>query len=370
MKKMTKNSRAVALVIASLAAFAAFADVKDERLTRAYQNAMADYTSGRLDAALDGFAKAVREDGDNASARFQLACLEQDHKRDFIAAICDYREYLRIAPSSDKAPLAKERMALCERELAKLLASKYSLGANIEDTKEGERIKNELAAATKKATQAEKDLDDLKHRLATLERENERLRRQVRSVGGEDSSAEHKRNSAIVLLEEDESAAAPKIDVSSANVDDQSAASPRKMSVDAAARALAEERDDGYRPQINAPKLDEEPVLSDMRGGLAAAKALALEEDDVSSPTILDNTARTPSAEKLSEMGNPFRDSAKDGDSAPSQRTYVVEEGDTLYKIARKFYGKDSMWKKIRDANKATITTDGRVMAGQTIILP
>jgi len=50
--------------------------------------------------------------------------------------------------------------------------------------------------------------------------------------------------------------------------------------------------------------------------------------------------------------------------------TYVVEEGDTLYKLALRFYGRRSAWQKIRDANKATVTTDGRIQAGQTLVLP
>ena len=49
---------------------------------------------------------------------------------------------------------------------------------------------------------------------------------------------------------------------------------------------------------------------------------------------------------------------------------YVVEEGDTLYKIATKFYGKASAWKLIRDANRAIISTDGRVKTGQKLKLP
>ena len=49
---------------------------------------------------------------------------------------------------------------------------------------------------------------------------------------------------------------------------------------------------------------------------------------------------------------------------------YVVEEGDTLYKIAMKFYGKASAWKLIRDANRAIISTDGRVKTGQKLKLP
>ena len=47
-----------------------------------------------------------------------------------------------------------------------------------------------------------------------------------------------------------------------------------------------------------------------------------------------------------------------------------MQEGDTLYKIALRFYGKTSAWKQIREANKESITTDGRVRTGQTLKLP
>ena len=48
---------------------------------------------------------------------------------------------------------------------------------------------------------------------------------------------------------------------------------------------------------------------------------------------------------------------------------YVVQKGDTLWSIARKYYGKRRYWKKIWNANSA-ITNPNRIYAGQTIILP
>ena len=60
--------------------------------------------------------------------------------------------------------------------------------------------------------------------------------------------------------------------------------------------------------------------------------------------------------------------------AAPAQEarpaSYVVQEGDTLYKIAVRFYGRRSAWREIRDANKAVISVDGRVKAGASIVLP
>ena len=52
------------------------------------------------------------------------------------------------------------------------------------------------------------------------------------------------------------------------------------------------------------------------------------------------------------------------------QRTYVVHPGDTLFRVAEKFYGDSTHWRKIRDANKTRIDPDGRMRAGQIIVVP
>ena len=51
-------------------------------------------------------------------------------------------------------------------------------------------------------------------------------------------------------------------------------------------------------------------------------------------------------------------------------KTYVVEDGDTLYGVSKRFYGSIRPWKAIRDANKALISSDNRLKAGDTIVLP
>ena len=57
--------------------------------------------------------------------------------------------------------------------------------------------------------------------------------------------------------------------------------------------------------------------------------------------------------------------------SAPGHpETYTVQEGDTLYRISTRFYGNSAKWRAIRELNKATISTDGRLRAGQVIRLP
>ena len=50
--------------------------------------------------------------------------------------------------------------------------------------------------------------------------------------------------------------------------------------------------------------------------------------------------------------------------------TYVVQSGDTLWKISKKIYGWGWQWRKIYDANRDTIQAPGVLHMGQVIIIP
>lgn len=50
--------------------------------------------------------------------------------------------------------------------------------------------------------------------------------------------------------------------------------------------------------------------------------------------------------------------------------TYVVQKGDTLWQIAKKFYGKGWLWRVIYDANQDTISDYQSLKVGQIIIIP
>jgi LysM repeat protein len=51
-------------------------------------------------------------------------------------------------------------------------------------------------------------------------------------------------------------------------------------------------------------------------------------------------------------------------------QSYVVEKGDTLFSISRKFYKSPSHWKEIRDANKEKLESGSRLKPGVTLTLP
>jgi nucleoid-associated protein YgaU len=53
-----------------------------------------------------------------------------------------------------------------------------------------------------------------------------------------------------------------------------------------------------------------------------------------------------------------------------SVREYTIERGDSLSKIAKKFYGNAGDWKKIYEANKSSIKDPDLIYPGNKIIIP
>ena len=290
------------------------ANYKRERSESHYQNAMADYVAGRLEAAEKGFLAAVKANPANASARFQLACLLQDRAGDHVLAARHFGEYLLLDPSGDKASLAKERIAICEKAMKKEMSDAVAGGPAARELEETKKIlASEIA---EKKTLAAK-VASLEKNIASIEDENARLRRMIGLVG-EDPSEKH------------------------------GMAMDKQEILDGAVRALGTpteaEEDDGDRIVIPAS-------ISEM------AKDEPGDGPKVAPPP---GEKRTAPAQK-----EPAGDEA-----SKRPESYIVQEGDTLYRIAVKFYGDMAAWRKIRDANKTTITTDGRIKAGQKIVLP
>lgn len=299
-------------------------DFKKERGDGQYQSAMADYAAGRIDAAIKGFNRALKGDPGNASARFQLASLLQDSRSDYLGAIVEYREYLRQEPSSEKAALAKERLAICERLFSQEVARNMSENRTFVKEVEEARLETERKAA--EITKLKDSLSKANDRIASLEKQ---LANQQRFMSD--------------LRKEDEGLARPVAKIT----DD--------------VRAL----------------LDEEDSAGDRIDLKSDAKKLAAEaeREEAAHGSALLPAKPAPSADGKAAKSNRdtlFGGKKKSASTPPPVHpdTYVVQEGDTLYKIALKFYNRASAWREIREANKAVISTDGRIKAGQTIKLP
>jgi len=296
-----------------------------ERADRLYRTAMDDYQAGRLTQAVEGLKEVCGKDPANASARFQLACLLQDFSKDYFGAACAFMEYMMQRPDSDKAKLAKERFAACEKELANTLCSKYGLNSVAEQQKLLDAAHAEHKRLEARNKKLSSDLESAMRRIAALSQETDRLKDAMAAVS-EDETA---------------SAADPEIKTAKNLLDDDDGADAE------ASKALDDEK--------------------------KKAKALLEGDDDEPAPML----SQAPDAKKKRDEAKAKEEAARREAAAKAEPlhekrpdTYVVQEGDTLYKIAMRFYGRSSAWSFIRDANKATISMDGRVKTGQKITLP
>jgi len=296
-----------------------------ERADRTFRTAMDDYQAGRLPQAVEGLKEVCGKDPANASARFQLACLLQDFSKDYFGAACAFREYIMQRPESDKAKLAKERLAACEKDLASTLCDKYGLNSVSKQQKLLDEARAEYKSLEARNKKLSSDLEAAMRRIAALSQETDRLKDVLTASSADETSsaADPEIKTAKTLLDEDDEADANAV---------KALESEKKT-----AKALLDDDDADAKPMIaQAP---------DARESRDEAKAR-------------EEAERREAAAKA----EPLHEARPD--------TYVVQEGDTLYKIAMRFYGRSSAWSLIRDANKATISMDGRVKAGQKITLP
>ena len=56
--------------------------------------------------------------------------------------------------------------------------------------------------------------------------------------------------------------------------------------------------------------------------------------------------------------------------SSNAQRTYTVKRGDSLWKIAKQFYGNGALYTKIYDANTKKIANPSLIYPGQVFVIP
>lgn len=61
---------------------------------------------------------------------------------------------------------------------------------------------------------------------------------------------------------------------------------------------------------------------------------------------------------------------APGADAAKTTRTYVVQSGDSLSKIAKQFYGEANAWNRIFEANKDVIKNPDLIQPGWKLRIP
>jgi LysM repeat protein len=100
--------------------------------------------------------------------------------------------------------------------------------------------------------------------------------------------------------------------------------------------------------------------------------AVDIEEEN---PIIVpDNVQETVEIQKvIVEDNDSFPETIKEMQSNSTTaefQTYKIQKGDTLWSIAKEFYGTGKEWRKIYEANKDSISAPGKIKTGMEIRIP
>ncbi len=365
-----------------------------ERDTALHRKARTAEQSGDLKEAIRLYHEVLIEEPRSFSAHFQLATLLHDFQEDYVGAIYHYKQYLYLRPKSEKSTLANERIRIAEQLLAPQILRK--VGDSVQGISQAHLLKetdrlNRLitgfeAERAAVAEQREKEARELE----ALRGENARLREILVKMRVSDvatAPAEPLRRRVA------EAAAAPAASAASA-ASTLDAAAARALRAEAAALARgAAVPAPAPAPAAAAPSADEvlkavQRRVSGTPAPAPAAPAAVKRQTETPAPQPApqpvvpppppppvraepDKAERLPaSLQELLGREKAAKEKERAARPAGEQRTYVVQPGDTLFRVAEKFYGDSAHWKRIRDANRARIDPDGRIRAGQSIVVP
>ena len=333
---------------------------RSERASSLFRRARAAEQSGDLDEAIVLMKRVLLEEPKNFSAHLQLATWLQDYAQDYVGAIYHYNRYLEMRPQTEKATVAQDRVRVAEQLLAPQILKK--VGDSVEGIsqahllKEVEELNRKITALVSEKNTIQAEMAKTQEEMKVLTDENARLRKIVDKMRQAPVVAREERKKPLPAKEpataakpvrkpstyKKESAATPDTSLSAAEL--------KRLRAEAEALSAATGNARKKQTEKPAPKSGDapEPLLSDMAGNDSGKGE---EKEDFFS--FFKTGKRAGSPRKNGEM-----------------KTYVVQPGDTLYRVAEKFYGTTTQWKKIRDANRANIDPDGRIRAGQIIVIP
>lgn len=388
----------------------------DERLNSAYRKALESVQAGKLDEAIEQYTKLLLDQPRLASAHLELALLLHDHKQDYLGAMYHYQAYLQMRPDADKKALVQDRLRLAEQliiaQLIRRGGGTVDRSAQEKQQAEIERLTKQVATLQAENASLKENKLELENQIKSLISDVNRLRRLVdRLQLPETPAREHtSRQSALPRLSTNTPDTAP--------VNEQSPKRPKPLIIPKPEPDTVDEPVTLKAPQPLEPTESATATVSDKSGSLQAQKTPELlakppattapkEEVKIEIPAT---TLKPPEQSKLLEAPKPLvapkplepspapvapaatpqpqpqndiegSEPLLRGFSTPAApknaprindkvRTYVVQPGDTLYRISEKCYNDPNQWKKIREANSTRIGVDDRVRAGQILIIP
>jgi tetratricopeptide (TPR) repeat protein len=117
-------------------------------------------------------------------------------------------------------------------------------------------------------------------------------------------------------------------------------------------------------------KRDEIAALTALSGDsvITRSEAARLRNENLNLHKQLE--ARAVPARTVSDKPQEAEAKSKKTASKKGGQSYVVQSGDTLFSISRRFYKSPKRWKEILDANRKSIRDPKKLTAGQTLVIP
>lgn len=352
---------------------------RKERSNLLYRQALEAEQAGDLDQSITLLKKVVAEEPQAVSAHFQLAVLLQDHAKDYIGAIGHFRTYMELRPESDKVTppknleghktirsLVESRIQKAKETLAPQLLKE--LGESIEEISQA-RLLAENTSLKSQTKKLETERDALLRDKQGLDKTSREQAAQIRELKAlvemmkkkavaSDETAEKKRQ---IIREAKEDLKRDKVDKKESLDLKKLREEANSLSRTGDSRATVYEKMPVAAPKEAAPKQDR---WKDWKESYEASKG--------GQPQV-DKEAREDARDTLNALlgRTPQRQERKPAKKEERKlRVYTIQPGDNLFRIAEKFYGDPTDWKKIREANPTRILPDGRVRAGQSIVIP
>lgn len=289
---------------------------RKERVAALLAEARQAEAEGDAAAAESLYRQILAVEPSDANIHLSLAILSQDARKNYLEAMYHYQRYLDLMPASEKATMVQDRLISARTLLANQLAT-------------------EIVAREQRAIASERD---------ALQTQLKELEKTVRSLNTTIGS----RDAEIVELQGEVKRLTRLVEKLKASEVETRATHASEIA--AARKELEAERS--------------KPDLSDTADQVAAAREEArkiLEEPDGGVPE---------KDEALRAIAENATDEAPIAATPTRGKRYVVRPGDTFSAIAREAYGNAAEWPRIRDANRSTANPNGRLLAGESILIP
>jgi nucleoid-associated protein YgaU len=300
-------------------------DEAKERNTSLYRRARAAEQSGEVKEAIRLYRTLLVEEPRSYSVHFQLGTLLQDVEEDYISALYHYKQYLALRPETEKTTLVQDRIRVTEQLLAPQLLRK--LGESAQSLSQAHLLK-----------------------------ENDRLKGQLTKLEGEKSVLSEEKDRA------EKTAMAAQAEVERLrDLLNKMRTADRTEKPSETAGTIAERE----RSSTGAGKTHDGKSLRDLR-----------REAEAEASEAAAKTGTKPADDVMAKIQKKLEDNPGEAENGstkkpkPEPKSYTVQAGDSLFRISEKFYGDSTQWKKIRDANRATINPDGRLRIGQVLVIP